>query len=209
MEHGRHDANIAGTATFSNLAITTPPFTGYANIPAALDQHQSQFAITGTGADVWGGSPQHDDQYGAIYQAAAAGSAAVITAHVDSQSNTNPWAKAGIMLRNSIAGAGSSAGYAIVAVTPGNGVVLEWDSNGDGYLDSEARTVGVAAPVWLRLARSGTSVTAYYSTNGTSWNQIGTAPLSGSSGTEDVGMFSLSHDTRTAGTAAFSQFSIG
>ncbi|OLE29223.1 MAG: hypothetical protein AUG49_00225 [Catenulispora sp. 13_1_20CM_3_70_7] len=207
--HTSHDNNVAGTASFSSLSITTSPFTGYANIPAVVDQHQGQFAITGTGADVWGGAPQHDDQYAAIYQAGAAGSTAVITAHVDSQSNTNSWAKAGIMLRNSIAGAGSSAGYAVVAVTPGNGVVLEWDSNGDGYLDSEAKTVAIAAPVWLRLTRSGTSATAYYSTNGTSWNQIGIATLSGSSGTEDAGMFSLSHDTSTAGTATFSQFSIG
>ena len=206
--HTSHDVNVPGTATFSGLSITTSPFTGYANIPAALDQHQGQFTITGTGADVWGGSPQHDDQYGAVYQAAAASSTAVVTVHVDSQSNPNPWAKAGIMLRNSIAGAGSSAGYAIVAVTPGNGVVLEWDSNSDGYLESEAQKVAITAPVWLRLTRSGTSVTAYYSADGTSWNQIGTATLSGSSGTEDVGMFSLSHDTNTAGTATFSHFSI-
>nr|WP_243876779.1 DUF1349 domain-containing protein [Streptomyces sp. 846.5] len=206
--HTSHDNNVAGTAGFSGLSTITSPFTGYANIPAVVDQHQGQFTITGTGADVWGGGSQHDDQYAAIYQAGAASSTAVVTAHVDSQSNTNSWAKAGIMLRNSIAGAGSSAGYAVVAVTPGNGVVLEWDSNGDGYLDSQAQTVAIAAPVWLRLTRSGTSVTAYYSTNGTSWNQIGIATLSGSSGTEDVGMFSLSHDTSTAGTATFSQFSI-
>jgi regulation of enolase protein 1 (concanavalin A-like superfamily) len=206
--HTSHDNNVAGTATFSGLGITTSPFTGYANIPANLDQHQGQFTITGTGADVWGAGGQHDDQYGAVYQAAAASSTAVVTVHVDSQSNPNSWAKAGIMLRNSIAGAGSSAGYAVVAVTPGNGVVLEWDSNGDGYLDSEAKTAAITAPVWLRLTRSGTSVTAYYSADGTNWNQIGTATLSSSSGTEDVGMFSLSHDNSTAGTATFSQFSI-
>jgi regulation of enolase protein 1 (concanavalin A-like superfamily) len=206
--HTSHNVNVSGTAVFSGLSITTSPFTGYSNISADLDQHQGLFTITGAGADVWGAGGQHDDQYGAIYQTSAASTTSTTTVHVDSQANTNSWAKAGIMLRNSIAGAGSSAGYAVVAVTPSNGVVLEWDANGDGYLDSEAKTTTITAPVWLRLTRSGTSVTAYYSTNGTSWNQIGTANLSGSNGTEDVGVFSLSHNTSTAGTATFSQFSI-
>nr|WSZ20572.1 right-handed parallel beta-helix repeat-containing protein [Streptomyces canus] len=207
--HTSHDVNVPGTTTFSGLSITTPPFAGYANIPAILDQHQSQLAITGTGADVWGGTPQHDDQYGAIYQSQSFSSGTTETVKVDQLDNTNPWAKAGIMVRNNMTAAGSSAGYAVMAVTPSNGVVLEYDSNGDGYLDSEAKTTGISAPVWLRLTRTGSQVSGYYSTNGTTFTQVGSAVnLSGANATEDAGVFHTSHDNKLSGTASFSGLSI-
>ncbi|MEH0516850.1 right-handed parallel beta-helix repeat-containing protein [Streptomyces sp. B21-079] len=207
--HSSHDVNVPGTATFDNLSITTPPLAGYANIPAILDQHQSQIAITGTGADVWGGGGQHDDQYGAVYQSQSFSSGTTVTVKVDQLDDANSWAKAGIMVRNSIAGAGSSAGYAVMAVTPGNGVVREYDSNGDGYLDTEAKITGIKAPVWLRLTRTGNQVSGYYSTNGTTFTQVGSAVnLSGANATEDAGVFHSAHDTKISGTANFSGLSI-
>ncbi|MEV6948075.1 hypothetical protein AB0N07_40315 [Streptomyces sp. NPDC051172] len=207
--HTSHDGNVPGTATFGSLSITTPPFAGYANIPALLDQHQSQLSITGTGADVWGAGGQHDDQYGAIYQSQAFTNGTTVTTKVNQLDNTNPWAKAGIMVRNSIGGAGSSAGYAVMAVTPGNGVVLGYDSDGDGYLDSEAQTTGITAPVWLRLTRTGSQVSGYYSTDGTTFTRVGSAVnLSGAKATEDVGVFHTSHDNKLSGTAGFSGLSI-
>jgi hypothetical protein len=116
-------------------------------------------SLTSAGIDTWETTALHDDEYSAAYQPAAAGTSSTVTVHVDSQDNTNAWGKAGLMLRNSIAGAGSSTGYASLAVTPGNGVSLEWDSDSDGYVDKITTKTGRSAPVWLRLVRSGTSVT--------------------------------------------------
>ena len=75
------------------------------------------------------------------------------------------------MLRNDITGTGSSTGYLVLAATPGQGVTMSWDSNSDGYLDSNTTKTGstAIAPVWLRLVRSGDSVTGSYSANGTTW----------------------------------------
>ncbi|ANS62437.1 glycoside hydrolase family protein [Streptomyces lincolnensis] len=72
------------------------------------------------------------------------------------------------MVRNSIASAGSSTGYLVLAATPGNGITLQSDSNGDGYLDTNVFKTGSSAlaPVWLRLVRNGTSVTGSYSADG-------------------------------------------
>ncbi|MFI7300457.1 right-handed parallel beta-helix repeat-containing protein [Streptomyces sp. NPDC050121] len=207
--HSSHDVNVPGTATFGSLSITTSPLAGYANIPALLDQHQSQLSITGAGADVWGVAPQHDDQYGAVYQSQAFSSGTTVTVKVDQMDDANAWAKAGIMVRNNMTAAGSSAGYAVMAVTPGNGVVLAYDSNGDGYLDTNVRTAGITAPVWLRLTRTGNQVSGYYSTNGTTFTQVGSAVnLSGANATEDAGVFHTSHDNKISGTANFSGLSI-
>jgi regulation of enolase protein 1 (concanavalin A-like superfamily) len=113
------------------------------------------------------------------------------------------------MLRNNIASAGSSTGYLVLATTPGNGIALSSDSNGDGYLDTNTIKTGSAtvAPVWLRLVRSGTSVTGSYSADGTTWTTVGTATPTGANSTLDVGMFSTAH-AGTIGTANFSQFSV-
>ncbi|MDX3697657.1 hypothetical protein PV726_47295 [Streptomyces europaeiscabiei] len=99
------------------------------------------------------------------------------------------------MLRNNIASAGSSAGYLVLATTPGNGIALSYDSNSDGYLDTNTIKTGSAtvAPVWLRLVRSGTSVTGSYSADGTTWTTVGTATLTGANSTLDAGMFSTAH----------------
>ena len=101
-----------------------------------------------------------------------------MTVHVDNVANTNGWAKAGIMLRADIAGSPTSTGYAVLAVTPTNGVVLQWDSDSDGLLDQAASDrAGVTAPVWLRLTRSGNTVTGQYSTDGSTFTTTGSATL--------------------------------
>ncbi|WP_309148977.1 DUF1349 domain-containing protein [Streptomyces griseorubiginosus] len=202
-------AGLEPAYQYLKYPVTAPYSTFAVNSPATFSQANGQFAITEAGADVWGAGGQHDDQYGSVYQSQAFTNGTTVTVKVNQLDNTNPWAKAGIMVRNSIAGAGSPAGYAVVAVTPGNGVVLGSDSNGDGYLDTNAQATGVKAPVWLRLTRTGNQVSGYYSTNGTTFTQVGSAVnLSGANATEDAGVFHTSHDTKNSGTVNFSGLTI-
>ena len=98
-------------------------------------QSGSDFGIAAAGADIWGGGGQRDDEFGSIYRAGAVDSDGSVVARVNSVNDVNAWAKSGVMIRNEIADAGSSGGYAVTAVTRRNGIVFEWDSNGDGYLD--------------------------------------------------------------------------
>ncbi|MBK3563858.1 DUF1349 domain-containing protein [Streptomyces sp. MBT62] len=206
--HTAH-STTAGSATFSNLQIVTSPYKAYSSTPAAVDQHGGVTSITSAGIDVWRTGTSYDDDYAAAYQTGVAGTASTVIVHVDSQDKANNWAKAGLMLRNSVASAGSSLGYLVLAATPGNGIALSYDSNSDGYLDTNINKTGTAAiaPVWLRLVRSGTSVTGSYSADGTTWTTVGTATLTGANSTLDAGMFSTAHGG-TIGTANFSQFSV-
>jgi hypothetical protein len=206
--HTAH-STTAGSATFSNLQIVTSPYKAYSSTPAAADQHGGVTSLTSAGIDVWRSGTAYDDEYAAAYQAGVAGTSSTVIVHVDSQDVTNSWAKAGLMLRNSVASAGSSTGYLVLAATPGNGIALSYDSNSDGYLDTNILKTGTAAiaPVWLRLVRSGTSVTGSYSADGTTWTAVGTATLTGANSTLDAGMFSTAHGG-TIGTANFSQFSV-
>jgi hypothetical protein len=103
-----------------------------------------------------------------VYQPAAGN--CEIRARVVSVQNTDPWAKAGVMLRESTA---AGAVNAAVFVTPGNGVTFQIRLSTGGTTTST--TVAGSAPKWVRLARASTnSFGGYYSSDGTSWTQIST-----------------------------------
>jgi hypothetical protein len=98
-----------------------------------------------------------------------------------------PWAKAGIMIKASTK-AGSA--YAAVMVTPGHGVRMQYNYTHD--LAGLPGTPSASSPRWLRLIRSGDTVTGYDSTDGTHWIEIGTATLTGLPSTAEAGLFAAS-----------------
>ncbi|SMQ62127.1 right-handed parallel beta-helix repeat-containing protein [Agreia sp. VKM Ac-1783] len=173
-------------------------------------QSGEQFAIRATGTDVWGGGGQRDDQYGAIYQADAITAASNVSARIDTVGDANGWAKSGVMMRNDMAAPGASAGYAVVAVTPRNGVVFHWDADGDGYLDnSSTASVNTFRPIWVKLERLGDAVSAFYSYDGANYAQVGTAvTLTGAEAVEDAGIFSTSHDAAQSAINVFSDLTV-
>jgi hypothetical protein len=102
-------------------------------------------------------------------------------------SGVQPWAKAGIMIKASTA---QGSAYAAMAVTGTNGVRMQYDYTGD--IAGLPGAVTASAPRWLRLVRSGDTVTGYDSLNGTQWTQAGSVTLSGLPSTAQVGLFATS-----------------
>ncbi|UNZ19655.1 alpha-N-acetylglucosaminidase [Streptomyces sp. 891-h] len=144
-----------------------------------------RWAIDGAGADLWKATAE----FGTVYRPQALADGGSVTLKVVSQEDSGPWARAGIVVRNSLAEAGS-AGFVNLAVTPAHGVVLSYDSDGDGTLDSYRAAPGVKAPVLLRLSRSGTSYKGELSTDdGKSWRTVSTVEAPGASGRQDTGLF--------------------
>ncbi|HWD80782.1 MAG TPA: hypothetical protein VG497_17940, partial [Kribbella sp.] len=165
-------------------------------VSSYFGQSGGSFGIAAAGADVWGAGGQHDDQFGSIYKAASFTPQSSVSARVVSVNDANAWAKSGVMVRNDMTKAGASAGYAVVAATARNGVVFQWDANGDGYLDTAASaSVDSYRPVWVKLTRSGTSFSASYSYDGENYVPIGGAvSLPSAAAQQDAGIFSTSHD---------------
>jgi regulation of enolase protein 1 (concanavalin A-like superfamily) len=108
-----------------------------------------------------------------------------VTARVLGQSGVQgaaaPWAKAGVMIKD---GTRPGARYAAMLLTPGHGV--RWQTN---FVVDRAGGAGGGTPVWLRLTRTGGTVTGYESTDGTNWRQVGSAELPGLPETAEVGIF--------------------
>ncbi|TDB81806.1 NEW3 domain-containing protein [Micromonospora sp. KC721] len=182
---------------------------GYGSVPSQFGEADDRFAILTSGADIWQDAGGAFDEYGTVYRDAAVGATSTVTARVTAMENTNPWAKAGVAIRNDLTGAGTSPGYAVMVVTPGNGVAFQWDANGNGYLDSFSGVGGVRAPAWVRLVRSGSEVSGYYSTDGITWTKVGpTVNLAGIAETQDAGLIATSHAAGVTGEFSFSDFTV-
>jgi hypothetical protein len=124
------------------------------------------FSLSGSGADIWNSA----DAFRFVQQSASG--ACEIRARVVSLQNTDPWAKAGVMLRGSAA---AGAVNAAVLVTSSNGVTFQVRASTGGTSSSTA-VGGVGAPRWVRLVRSAAnSFAGYYSADGTTWTQIGSS----------------------------------
>src|SRR2546423_15130189 len=111
-----------------------------------------------------------------------------------------------MMVRKGSADAAALPGFLILAEAPGHGYVVQWDANGDGRLDANSapsnQGLGTAAyPAWLRLVRSGTSDTGYYSTDGTTWVTIPTFSVPGAADAPAVGVVATPHNNGTTGEA--------
>ncbi|MFK0296561.1 NEW3 domain-containing protein [Streptomyces sp. NPDC090442] len=206
-----HGPGGSQTVTAPNpVELSAPvraPFKTFSDNTAVFGAQDSRLAIDGAGADLWG----NVDQYSAIYQQGAEHDGSTTVVKVTTQASTNEWAKAGIMVRDDITKPGTSPGYLILAEAPGKGYVLQWDSSGSGHLDSNSAPPnegsGTAAhPSWLKLVRSGSSYTGYYSTDGTHWTQLATATLPGVTAAQDVGVFTSSHSEGTSGETDFTGF---
>lgn len=157
---------------------------------ASLDS--GVFTVAGSGADIWGTA----DAFRFLFVTATGNF--TITARVLAVPNTDGWAKAGVMIRESL---NANSAHAFVAVSPGNGVAWQYRSTTGGN-SSNNNTTGLNAPYWVRLVRSGNTFTGYRSANGSTWTQIGSTTISMTS-TVQVGLAVTSHNNSRLCAATF------
>jgi ABC-type transport system involved in multi-copper enzyme maturation permease subunit len=110
----------------------------------------------------------------------------------DGTSVLQPWAKAGIIIT---ASPRQGSAYAAIMVTGGHGVRMQDDYTND--IPGLPGPVSAAAPRWLRLVRSGDTLTGYDSADGTHWTRVGAARLPGPAAAVQVGIFAASPDSVT------------
>jgi ABC-type transport system involved in multi-copper enzyme maturation permease subunit len=98
-----------------------------------------------------------------------------------------PWSKAGLIVK---ANTTQGSAYAAIMVTGGHGVRWQYDYTHDTA--GIPGTVSAASPRWLRLTRSGDTITGYDSTDGMHWTKVGTARLAGLPATVPAGLLAAS-----------------
>jgi len=150
------------------------------------------FTVKGSGADIWNTADAFQFNYQSL------NGNGMITARVVSQTPTDPWAKAGVMIRESLT---PSSTYAFVDVTPSHGTAFERRT---ATGDQSVHTLGplAAVPYWVRLTRNGNTFSAYASADGTTWTLIGQATISMAANVF-VGLAVTSHHAGVLSTATF------
>jgi hypothetical protein len=178
------------------------PLRTAATTEAYFGQRGDQLAVLAGGRDMWTGI----DEYGAIFHADVAATAAEVT--LVSQAATDPNARAGLVFRNDLRT--RSTGYVALVAKPANGFLLLWDADQDGTLDAVARLElnPTPYPARLRLTRQGTTFTGDVSTDGgVTWRRVGTATVPSAAAVQDVGVVACAHST-TLGRALFSDLAV-
>ncbi|SEG87195.1 Alpha galactosidase A [Actinacidiphila yanglinensis] len=206
----RSAGSAAGHTSVVLGATVQAPFRTFDSTPepANFSQVGSTLSIRAAGADVYGSK----NEYGAVYVPGAEHDGSTTTVRVTWQQYANSGAKTGIIVRNDVTRTADSPGYVTVGVSAKKGYFMQWDADGDGRLDSgtAANGSGVGKPVlpsWIRLVRSGTTYTGYYSTDGTTWTPLSTANVPSAAATQDVGLFGTAHNPGYPGQDDFADFS--
>jgi len=94
----------------------------------------------------------------------------------------NEWAKAGLIVAASTR---PGSPYAAAMLTGAHGVRMQYDYTGD----IAGAVVSALRPRWLRLTRSGATLTGFESPDGTSWTKVGTVKVGGLPATVQAGLF--------------------
>ena len=151
------------------------------------------FTVSGAGEDIW----NQADSFHFVFQALTGDG--TLTAHLLNIKNTDTWAKAGVMFRESLE---ANSAYAVAFATPASGIAFQQRDHSDGKAAEVLHVPNLAAPCWLRLVRQGNSVTASSSLDGTSWTKMGSATIPMGSQVY-AGLVTCSHKNETLCQAQF------
>ena len=208
-----HNTAASSTVTFDGVAFATgapPPPTscpagstctdvGGATPAGSQSLSSGTWTVQGGGGDIWGTA----DQFHFAWQSLAADG--TVSARVASQGATSPWAKAGVMLRQT-SDAGSA--YYAIEVTPSNGIVIQYRPSAGANAVMQAGLPGTA-PALVRVSRSGGTFTASTSTDGVTWTPVaGSGVTLGVSGSMLGGLAVTSHNTSAASTVTFDSVAV-
>ncbi len=95
-----------------------------------------------------------------------------------------PWAKAGVIITGSTK---QGSAYAAMMITGSHGTRMQDNYTRD--VAGQPGSVSAASPRWLRLTRSGSTLTGYESFDGNRWVKVGTVNLAGLPVTVQTGLF--------------------
>jgi len=221
-------ANGSYTANYDQVSSTMPsPWqsvdVGSPLVAGTADYSASDqtFYLDGAGADVYG----TNDQFHYVYQ--TLNGDGTIVARVRYQTNSSPWAKAGVMIKQSTTAMSSyvdalvtpdvspntpninCVGYTVNGcasplppITPsyGNGVRMQYNFTGS---KTATNLTGYHSPnKWLKLQKTGNTFMSWESTDGKTWTQIGSTSVT-MSGSATIGLFVTSHNIGQNSSVAF------
>jgi hypothetical protein len=177
-----------------------------AAVGSFMEAPAGTYTMTATGTDIWGVA---DEFHYAFKTLTGVGT---IEAQVLSIDDTDPWAKAGVMIRETLQ-AGSK--FAAVYITPGSGCRFQGrtDTDTDATSDTDVATTeqtAITAPYWIKLERDfAGNFRGYYSSDGATWKSMSWNPHNIAMNSDVyIGLAVTSHNTGATCEAKFANVKI-
>jgi regulation of enolase protein 1 (concanavalin A-like superfamily) len=183
---------------------------GYPSVPpGTFVESPPTCTMTASGTDI-GDVPDvrkpskfHDEFHYACMQVSGDYAIAV---KVESITNTDAWAKAGIMIRDS---ADANSAHVMTCLTPStvNGIAFQNRAVAGGPSTNSINIPYINPPCWISLTRQGTSFAAGYSTNGSDWTHLSDVTVT-MADPVCIGLSLTSHNASATCTAVFSNVAL-
>ncbi len=164
---------------------------GITGFPGSAVEASGKFTVRGSGSDIWGTADQFQ------FVSRPINGDGSLTARITGPSNTNAWAKAGVMIRESAA---PGSRHAMMILSAASGLAFQRRLQTAGV--SVNTGAALNSRTWVRLARAGNLFTAYASTNGVAWDVIGSANIAMPAGAL-MGLVVTSHNNGAVSQADF------
>jgi len=156
-----------------------------ASVGSFVEGPAGTYTMTASGADIWNNADEFHYAYKSL---TGAGS---IVARVESVENTNAWAKAGVMIRDTL---DPGSRHAMMIVSATSGLSFQYRTDTDGA-SASADIADLGAPHWVKLERTSSGMFgASYSDNGTTWRSAGTSMNISMGANVYIGLAVTSHD---------------
>ncbi len=137
----------------------------------AVTETAGKITLTGDGTDIWNNSDQFTFAYKTLN-----GDGSMTARVVSIGPGSNTWAKAGVMIRDSLDGGSTHAMMVMTANsdgTAGNGASFQYRPAADGASFNNDSASVVKPPYWVKINRLGGSLSGSYSADGKTWRPLG------------------------------------
>ena len=196
------NGELSASCQVKVLPSNIPPpwkFDEIKNDKASVFYEKGVFTIEANGADIWSGS----DQFAFLNREVSEDNA--ISARIISQTNPDPWAKTGLMFRETI---DPKSKFIMLCMTPGNGISMQWrESTGKGCNKKDFTAIDL--PAYFKLSRQGLTFKAYKSIDGIQRDFLGEVAFSESFAEKYlIGLEVVSHSTHMMNISKFDQVKV-
>ncbi len=131
---------------------------------ASYDASGGVYTVSGSGVDIWDNS----DGFRFVFRQLSGN--VEMTARISSLTESDPWTKGGLMIRDGLT-AGSK--NAMMAVASDNGLTFQNRPVENGGSFFTAGNTSIKPPYWLRIVRAGNTLIGLASADGASWTEVG------------------------------------
>jgi len=171
------------------------------NAPSFVETADGGIIMSAVGTDIW----DTTDQFRYAYKSLSGDGS--MTVRVDSLVRSNEWAKAGVMIRETLE---PGSKHAFVALTPEPSHGLSFQRRPvAGQASGNTDVANIPLPHWVKLTRTGNVFAAQQSADGVTWTDVVVSPALEiqMAGNVYIGLALCSHDAAIVTAAEFSNVS--